>query len=145
MYIGYFFKNSLKFVLYKLFANSAPRWVFLWSKIISNIAKSYQFFFHYSKKNHRKFVLILRYLKWFCYMLKCLSTKICNKLSYDNLTTLRNYLLNKKLWKLQFFPKPLKDWNKRNLLYFSPWCHLAQYYWRKWLAICSSGYGRSLF
>ena len=34
----------LKFVFYKLFANSATRWVFLCSKIISNIAKSYQIF-----------------------------------------------------------------------------------------------------
>ena len=38
------FPAKLKFVFYKLFANSATRWDFLCYKIISNIAKSYQFF-----------------------------------------------------------------------------------------------------
>ena len=36
--------DSLKFVFYKLFANSATRWIFLWSKIFLNISKSYQIF-----------------------------------------------------------------------------------------------------
>ena len=35
---------STKVCFYKLFANSATRWDFLWSKIISKIAKSYQIF-----------------------------------------------------------------------------------------------------
>ena len=35
---------TLQFVFYKLFANSATRWVFLFSKIIQNIAKSYKIF-----------------------------------------------------------------------------------------------------
>ena len=35
---------ELKFVFYKLFVNAATRWDFLWSKIISEIANSYQIF-----------------------------------------------------------------------------------------------------
>ena len=37
---------GLKFVFYKLFENSATRWEFLWSKIISNITKSVKIFYH---------------------------------------------------------------------------------------------------
>ena len=37
--------GKLKFVFYKLFENSATRWEFLWSKIISNVTKSVQIFY----------------------------------------------------------------------------------------------------
>ena len=37
------FLNAFRLVFYKLFANSAVRWVFLCSKIVSNTVQSFQF------------------------------------------------------------------------------------------------------
>ena len=65
-------KYTLKFVLHKLFANSTTRWVFPCRKITSKHSKINFSLFYW---NHRKFVLILRYLKWFemkwfCYTIR---------------------------------------------------------------------------
>ena len=60
---------------YKLFANSASRWVFLCSKIISNL----QFFIILKIIIGRKLLLILQYLKWFCFIEKLIEWQSSQK------------------------------------------------------------------
>ena len=79
----YIYIKGLKFVFYKLFANSATRWVFLCGKIISNISKSVWFFSVLMK--NQIFDIILLCLKWLFFIKNSSSGIIYEKVIKNKL------------------------------------------------------------